>query len=141
MGEESLVDLGAADDEDLGLGLNHLESLGEGRRDIDPLDGKRGIAGEDDIAAAGELALGEGFVGTAAHDDRLAESEGLEVLEILADVDKLVAVVAYGAVAIDGGYEVNNWHRAMGYGDFFPQKYRKRVAERRRAYARGVWDA
>ena len=58
---------------------------------------------EDDIAAVGQRALGQGLKGAATHDDGMACGHGFEALEVGAQVKEEAVLVADAAVAVEGG--------------------------------------
>lgn len=62
------------------------------------------ISGEDDVSAAGERTAWEGEPGGAAHDYGVSHSEGLETLQVGADVPGHIAVLTDGTVAGHGHY-------------------------------------
>lgn len=77
------VDLSAADDEDfVGVGAAEGYGVGEGGGCLDAGSCPAGVAGDDDVAPAGEGAGGEGFKCAPAHDYGVAEGELLEAAEV-----------------------------------------------------------
>ena len=64
---------------------------------------EEGVAGDYDVAAAGEWAA-DGLEGLATHDDGVAFGRGLEVLEVGAEVPGHLAVEADGVV-LGGCYD------------------------------------
>lgn len=103
------VDLCSADDECLGLAgfAGHVEGSLERRGVFGALGlefgGEGGVAGDDDVTAAGQGPLGEGVEGLAPHDYGVSGGEGLEALKVGGDVEGEVAAAPDGEVASDGG--------------------------------------
>lgn len=97
------VDFGTADDEYLVGGGNKGDGFVDGVNDFGARGLEVGAAGHDDVAAARKCAFGERFEGLAAHDNGVAHGEGLEVAQVVADVESEAALAADGAVEADGG--------------------------------------
>ncbi len=99
--EEGGVDLGTADDEDVGVLEVKVLEIGGVVDDGDAFGRPLAIAGEDDVLALGEGAT-DGFVGLAAHDDGVAAGGAFEEGEILGEVPGEVAASADDAVGGHG---------------------------------------
>src|SRR5690606_5222106 len=97
------VDFGAADyygfvdAVDQGDILGHADGVIEGGHDLGAIRDVIGLAGDDDVGAAGQWAL-EGFPGLAPHDDGFAEGDALEVLQVVGQVPGQLVVAADAAV-------------------------------------------
>lgn len=95
--QEDGVDLGTADDEDVGVLKIEFGEVARRVNDVDALCRPIGIAGEDDVLAIGQGAP-DGFVGFAAHDDGVAAGGALEEFEVLGELPRKVATPADDAV-------------------------------------------
>src|SRR5690606_31606731 len=77
--------------------LGHADGVIEGGHDLDAIGDVIGLAGDDDVGAAGQRAL-EGFPGLPSHDDGFAEGDALEVLQVVGEVPGQLVVAADAAV-------------------------------------------
>lgn len=97
-GERFSVNLRAADHEDfIAVHLAALQGVVQGAGGDAGVRIEASLAADDDIAPPWQGAT-EGFVGFATHDDRVPQSEGLEVLEVLWQAPGHGVVVADDAV-------------------------------------------
>ena len=101
------VDLATADDEVLLCGVAEGYRLVERGGHLAPLDAERGVAGDDDVASAGQGSAYR-LVGLAPHNHRLAHRHLLEVAEILWQVPRHRVRRAYRIIARNGNYYANH---------------------------------
>ena len=111
--ERSGIDGGAADDEDF-LAGGGIDGGLEGGEHFGVGPGSATGAGEDEVAAVGQSAFGEGLKSAASHDDGVASGEGFEALEVGADGIEEAVLKADGIVLSQGADEGNH----DGGGDF-----------------------
>src|SRR5690606_2169101 len=97
------VDFSAADDDgfvdtvDQGDVFGHADGVIEGGHNLGAVGDVVGLAGDDDVGAAGQRAF-QGFPGFASHDDGFAEGDALEVFQVVGQVPGQLVVAADAAV-------------------------------------------
>ena len=111
--ERSGIDGGTADDEDF-LADGGIEGSLEGGKDFGVGPGSATGAGEDEVAAVGQSAFGEGLKSAASHDDGVAGGEGFEALEVSTNRIEEAVLKADGIVLSQGADEGDH----DGGGDF-----------------------
>ena len=97
------IDAVTADDEHLFICTAGRECCLQRWEHFRARKGKPLLVREDDIAAVGQRALGQGLKGAAAHNDGMACGQGFEALEVGAQVKEEAVLVADAAVAVEGG--------------------------------------
>ncbi len=111
--EGLLVDLRAAEDEDLVVTLRQVEGALDAAGDEHPVRrAPARVARDDDVRTAGQC-LRQRLERLAAHDDAVSHRERLEALQVGGDAPGHLIVTADHAVRGDGGQDADD-HTAMG---------------------------
>ena len=104
-GEGLAVEAGAADDVDMFIRSARGQGFVQGGKHLRAGQLESGLGGEDDVAAVGQSAFGQGFECLAAHQDGVARGEGFEAFQVVGQPEKQLVLVADGTAAVDGGDE------------------------------------
>jgi hypothetical protein len=104
-GEELAVDLASADDEGLVHGAADLERLVHAVHHEAAGALKVGLSGEDNVAAVGQGALGQGVERATAHEDGVAHGEASEMLHIGRQMPRHGVAQSDGVVLVKSGNE------------------------------------
>ena len=104
-GEELAVDLAPPDDEDLASHAADLKRLVHAAHHEAAGALKVGLSGEDNVAAVGQGALGQGVERATAHEDGMAHGEASEMLHIGRQMPRHSVTQADGTVLVKGGNE------------------------------------